>query len=199
MNSTRLKLLSGLAIAIPLAGNAQTDTVSLGSNHYNYLETAIAYQSTDWGPYEEETNLTLLASTELFKVLHLHGRYNNGDTKLPRSVQQDSWWTIGIGAHHYLSAATSVLAEIDFHEIKPKGNRPDEHGKEYKIGIRHDVNSRWRLTLAAGIHDAVVDHDSTFIFETIYSPLPQLGLSFRVRDYDKLDLSSYEFGLRYQY
>lgn len=173
--------------------------VSLAGNHYNYIEAAIAYQSTDWGPYEEETNLTFLASTEFFKIFHLHGRYNNGDTKLPASVQQDSWWTGGIGAHHYLSSATSILAEVDFHEIKPKGTRPDEHGKEYKIGVRHDINTRWRLTLAAGFHDVVVDEDSTFIFETIYSPMKELGLSFRVRDYDKLDLSSYEFGLRYQY
>ncbi|WP_374972765.1 hypothetical protein [Spongiibacter marinus] len=167
--------------------------------HYSYLEAAFAYQSTDWGPYEEEENFTFLASAEAFDYFHVHARYNDGDTYMPRGVIQDGWWTYGIGAHYYLNNSTSVLIGADRHELKSKGKRPNQRGWEYKVGVRHDINARWRLTLEAGEHNLNVSDDTTFIFETLYHPRPDIGFSFRVRDYDKLDLSSYEFGARWSY
>ena len=167
--------------------------------HYSYLEAAFAYQSTDWGPYEEEENFTFLASAEAFDYFHVHARYNDGDTYMPRGVIQDGWWTYGIAAHYYLNNSTSVLIGADRHEMDSQSRRPNQRGWEYKVGVRHDINARWRLTLEAGEHNVVVDDDTTFIFETLYHPRPDIGFSFRVRDYDKLDLSSYEFGARWSY
>lgn len=169
------------------------------AKHYSYLEAAFAYQSTDWGPYAEEKNATFLASGEAFKYVHAHVRYNDGDTYMPKGVIQDGWWTYGIGAHYYLTANTSVLIGADRHEMQSQSRRPNQRGWEYKVGIRHDINEQWRVTFEAGEHNVVVDDDTTFIFETIYHPKPALGLTFRVRDYDKLDLSSYELGARWSY
>ncbi len=191
----RKSCLTALCLFILTSSNLTSAT----PRHYSYLEVAYAYQSTDWGPYAEESNATFLASAEAWEFLHVHARYNNGDTKMPNSVVQDGWWTYGIGGHYYLSDRTSLLIGADRHELHSQSHRPDQRGWEYKIGVRHDINSQWRLTLEAGDHNVVVDDDTTFIFETLYHPRPALGFSFRVRDYDKLDLSSYEFGLRWSY
>ena len=192
-----MKNYAFLAIATALISNGAiaADT----GRHYSYLEAAFAYQSTDWGAFEEEENFTFLASGEAFEYVHAHVRYNNGDTYMPHGVIQDGWWTYGIGAHYYLSSNTSLLIGADRHEMKSQSRRPNQRGWEYKVGVRHDFNEQWRITLEAGDHNVVVEDDTTFIFETIYHPVPALGLTFRVRDYDKLDLSSYELGARWSY
>lgn len=188
-----------LLSALPLVALASTAHSLPPQSHYRYLEAAFAYQSTDWGPYEEEKNLTLLGSAALFKYFHIHARYNNGDTYFPKGVRQKSWLTYGVGAHYYISPRTSVFVGVDQHEMESQSRRPDPEGDEYKIGIRHDLSPNWRLTLEAGEHDLIIENDSTFIAEAIYRPRPDLGLTFRVRDYDELDLSSYELGLRWIY
>lgn len=177
--------------------NAQADADN--ANQYRYLEAAVAYQSTDWGPFSEETNATFLASIDFLKYVHAHARYNNGDTHLPKGYQQDGWLTYGIGAHYFISPNTSLLVTADRHELGSNNKKPDETAREYRVGIRNDLNAQWRLTLEAGEHDLIVGSDTTFIFETIYSYNEHLGGSFRVRDYDELDLSSYELGFRYSF
>ena len=186
----------GVAVSFLLTA---TITAQAESKHYSYIEAAYAYQSTDWGPFEEEKNATFLASGEAFEYVHAHVRYNDGDTYMPRGVIQDGWWTYGIGAHYYLSPTTSVLIGADRHEMESQSNRRIQRGWEYKVAIRHDFNEKWRATLEIGEHNLIVGDDSTFIAEAIYHPIKALGLTFRVRDYDKLDLSSYELGARWSY
>lgn len=180
---------------------AQANTLDV-PQHYNYLEASYAYQSTDWGPYEEENNTTFLASAAIFEYAHVHARYNNGDTSFPKSVRQDGWLTYGIGFHYYTSAATSFFIGYDKHELKAhqSSRRPDQDGNEWKAGVRHDINDQWRVTLEAGEHDLVVEDDTTFIVEALYQPFTNdVGFTFRVRDYDELDLSSYELGVRWSF
>ncbi len=191
--------LPRLALPLCLLAACTSFKAAADARHYSYVELAYAYQSTDWGPYAEESNMTFLASAEAFDYLHIHARYNNGDTYLPRGVIQDGWWTYGLGGHYYLNSRTSLLIGADRHELQSQSGRPNQRGWEYKIGVRHDINQQWRLTLEAGDHNVVVDDDTTFIFETLYQPRPKLGFVFRVRDYDKLDLSSYEIGARWDY
>ncbi|USA44345.1 porin family protein [Spongiibacter taiwanensis] len=196
---TKIPLLGAALSAIALGAHANSLDVP---QHYNYLEAAYAYQSTDWGPFEEEHNVTLLASASIHEYIHVHARYNNGDTRLPKGKRQDGWLTYGIGFHYYLSGATSVFFGFDKHELDGYGGRPsetDEDGGEYKVGIRHDLNDQWRLTLEAGEHDLIVEDDTTFIVEALYQPFDSVGFTFRVRDYDELDLSSYELGVRWSF
>ncbi len=190
---------AGFAVAILAASMGSTANSLDSARQYNYLAAALAYQSTDWGPYPEETNATFLASAALSRFVHVHARYNNGNTYLPSYVKQQYWLTYGIGLHYYLTPSTSILIGYDEHRVKTANSRPNQRGDEAKVGIRHDLNAHWRLTLEAGEHDLVVDDDTTFITEVIYHPRDNLGFDFRVRDYDKLDLSSYEFGVRWSY
>lgn len=199
MKSTNCKLLASLAISIAAINAHAAGGISPNANQYRYVEAAVAYQSTDWGPFSEETNMTFLASTDFLQYLHAHARYNNGDTKLPKGYQQDGWLTYGIGVHYFIGPNTSLLITADRHELASKNKKPDQDAKEFRAGIRHDLNSHWRLTLEAGEHDLIVGSDTTFIFETVYSYNEHLGGSFRVRDYDELDLSSYELGFRYSF
>ena len=78
-----LALLSALSCALVEASET--------GRHFSYVEAAYAYQSTDWGPFEEEKNATFLASGEAFEYVHAHVRYNDGDTYMPRGVIQDGW------------------------------------------------------------------------------------------------------------
>lgn len=200
MTRTRITLASG-ALAATLSALSHANSIDV-PQHYNYLEAAYAYQSTDWGPFEEENNMTLLASAAISEFIHLHARYNDGDTYLPKGNRQDGWLTYGIGFHYYLSGATSVFFGYDQHELKGYGDTPrqkDQDGGEYKFGIRHDLNDEWRLTLEAGEHDLIVENDTTFIVEALYQPFNSVGFTFRVRDYDELDLSSYELGVRWSF
>ncbi|CAA0092595.1 Uncharacterised protein [Zhongshania aliphaticivorans] len=197
MKPTYCNFLACLAISVA-ATSASAESGSTTSNQYRYLEASVAYQSTDWGPFSEETNATFLASVDFLQYVHMHARYNNGETRLPKGFQQDGWLTYGIGAHYFIAPNTSLLITVDRHDMTSKNAKPDQTASEYRAGIRHDFNDHWRLTFEAGEHDLIVK-DTTFIIEGIYSHNDHLGVSLRVRDYDKLDLSSYELGVRYSF
>lgn len=182
------------ALLCSLAPLAQAE-----DKQYRYVEAAYAYQSTDWGPYAEENTITALASVDAGEFFHAHLRYNEGDTFMPRGVQQKNWWTYGLGVHWFITEKTSLLAGVDRHELESQSNRPNQRGWEYKIGVRHTLSENWHFTLEAGEINFIVDDDTTFIVEAVRSFQRGLAATFRVRDYDKLDLSSYELGLRWQF
>lgn len=198
MTRNLFSLASALAISAATAPLAVANSLD-PQQHYNYLELAYAYQSTDWQNFDDDEGYTFLASAAIHKYIHVHTRYNSAETFLPAGVQQDGWWTYGIGGHYYLTPSTSLLIGADRHEMESQSNAPNQRGWEYKIGIRHDFNEQWRATLEAGEHDLVVGSDATFIVEGLYQPADNVGVSLRLRDYDKLDLTSYELGLRWSY
>lgn len=167
--------------------------------HYNYVEFAYAYQSTDWRNFDDDEGYTFLASAAIHQYIHVHTRYNSAETFLPKGVRQDGWWTYGIGGHYYIAPSTSLLIGVDRHELESQSRAPNQQGWEYKVGIRHDFNDQWRATLEAGRHDLIVSSDATFIVEGLYQPVESVGISLRLRDYDKLDLTSYELGVRWSF
>ncbi len=190
--------LLALAIILPAASATAANTLD-PQQHYNYLELAYAYQSTDWQNFDDDEGYTFLASAAIHKYIHVHTRYNSAETFLPEGVRQDGWWTYGIGGHYYLTPNTSLLIGADRHEMESQSNAPNQRGWEYKIGIRHDFNEQWRATLEAGEHDLVVGSDATFTVEGLYQATEAWSVSLRLRDYDKLDLTSYELGLRWSF
>jgi hypothetical protein len=172
-------------------------TSAIADKHFDYADLAYSRQNTDWHNFGDSEATTLKASVSFLKYLHLRGRYNNGGVQLPaRNARQDSWSVIGLGAHYPVNDALSVYIGNDHNELKLQHGLPTERGWYPHIGARYSPSDKWQFALEAGEVD-VLFRDTTFLVETVYSFHPSFGLSATLRDYDDLDLTEYEIGLRW--
>ncbi len=192
----RYSSLSAAALAATLALSALPATAQPG--HYGYVEASFSRQNTDWTDFGDDDSKTFLASAALGRYVHVNARYNDGNVNLPRGLREDGWWAYGGGLHHYLSPRTSVLIGAERHEMETLNDTPTQRGWEYHVGIRHDFSKHFRANLLVGEND-VIFKDTTFTVEGLLQLPYNLAASARIRDYDDLDLTEYELGLRWQF
>lgn len=171
-------------------------SAAFADKQFDYLEAALSTQNTDWDGYGDSTAGTVKGGLEFLDYLHVRGRHHDGNVKLPNGLQQETWTAYGLGLHYPLSGRTSVFIGADHNEVEMKNDRPSERGWYYHIGVRHDVTENWQLSLEAGEIDLIF-RDATFEVNTVYSLFETVGLSATLRDYNDLDLTEYELGLRW--
>lgn len=168
------------------------------SNVFDYVDLAYSKQNTDFGGFGDSSSGTLKASASAFGWLHARARYNAGNVRLPaRNTQQDSWTVFGLGAHYPLSTQTAIFLGSDHNELELQ-NGTTERGWYHHIGVRHEFGDDWQLGFEIGESD-VLFSDTTFLLEAVYKIHRQIGLSATIRDYDDLDLTEYEIGVRWFY
>ncbi|MFT5032439.1 MAG: hypothetical protein ACI9OO_000369 [Bacteroidia bacterium] len=180
-----------LATALSLCTIAQATEV------FDYVDVAYSKQNTDFAGFGDSSAATLKASISAVDWLHIRARYNAGNVHLPASNRQDSWAALGLGLHYALSDKTAIFIGSDQNELKLESGRT-ERGLYHHIGVRHEFNSQWQVGFEIGESD-VLFRDTTFLVETVYKIHPQIGLSATLRDYDDLDLTEYELGVRWFY
>lgn len=166
----------------------------LAADPFSYIDLAYSQQNTDYGQYTDSSSATVKASLSFLKYGHFRGRYHDGNVRLPPNVQQESWATYGLGFHYPLSNKLWLYTGVDHSELKLKTRT--ERGSYPHIGARYQLNARWQFALEAG-ESEVVFEDTTFLLETVYQFHPAVGISATLRDYDDLDLTEYEVGIRW--
>lgn len=165
------------------------------ADDFSYVDLAYSQQNTDYDGFGDSSSATVKASASLFTYAHLRARYHDGNVKFPTSARQESWTAYGIGAHYPVTLDLTLYLGADHNELKLE-SRPTERGWYPHIGLRYRLNTQWQFALEAGESEVIFD-DTTFLFETVYRILPALGVSATLRDYDDLDLTEYEVGLRW--
>ena len=164
---------------------------------FDYVDIAYSKQNTDFAGFGDSRASTLKASISAFDWLHVRGRYHAGNVHLPPANRQDSWSVLGLGLHYFLGDKTAIFIGSDQNELKLESGRT-ERGLYHHVGLRHEFNDQWHVGFEIGESD-VVFRDTTFLVETVYKIHPQIGLSATLRDYDDLDLTEYELGVRWFY
>ena len=176
---------------------ALLSSTSHSTQAFDYADIAYSKQNTDYGGFGDSSAATLKASISALNWFHARARHHAGNVHLPPSHRQDSWTALGLGAHYPLSKQTTIFLGSDHNELKLESGRT-ERGWYHHIGIRHEFNNDWQLGFEVGESD-VLFRDTTFAIETVYKVARQLGLSATLRDYDDLDLTEYEIGIRWFY
>ncbi|HCS26692.1 MAG TPA: hypothetical protein DIW43_04530 [Spongiibacteraceae bacterium] len=179
-----------------LAAITVLSSASHSTEVFDYADIAYSRQNTDFAGFGDSSSGTLKASVSALDRLHARARYNAGNVKLPaNNAQQDSWTVLGLGAHYPLSNQTAIFLGSDHNELELQ-NGSTERGWYHHIGVRHEFSGGWQLGFEIGESD-VLFRDTTFLIETVYKVARQIGVSATVRDYDDLDLTEYEVGLRW--
>ncbi len=191
------KAVPVVSFRLVLAAALSLGSLCHATEVFDYADIAYSKQNTDWAGFGDSDTVTLKASTSVFGWLHARIRYNAGNVKLPPNVQQDSWTAAGLGLHYPLGADTSIYIGSDHDEFEIKKG-PTERGWYHHIGLRHEFDNQWQVALEAGESD-VLFRDTTFVVEAVYKLHRQIGLSATLRDYDDLDLTEYEIGVRWFY
>lgn len=189
-----------LFVAVSIAAVVTTTPTAAETppGHYGYLEFGLSRQNTDFADFDDSTAGTVLVGVPVTPYVHFTGRLHEGNVHLPRGLVQERWWTYGAGLHHYFTRRTSAYIGAEHNELETDGRHPTQRGWEYHIGVRHDLTDRIRLLLQVGENDTVFA-DTTFTVEGLYQLPFNLAASARIRDYDDLDLTEYELGLRWQF
>lgn len=189
MHTVYLILLVISALLSPLAHTSEV---------FDYADIAYSHQNTDYDGFNDSKTSTFKASASVFQWLHARARYNAGDVEMPGlkgDVQQESWAVLGVGVHSLLSDQTAIFLGLEQNQLKLQ-NGITETGLYYHLGFKHQFNISWQISFEVGESEASF-RDTTLAFEAIYKVARQFGLSATLRDYDDLDLTEYELGLRW--
>ncbi len=165
------------------------------ADNFDYLDIAYSQQNTDWEDFTDSSSTTIKASVSLLTYTHVRARYHDGNVRFPTNARQETWTAYGIGAHYPVTPGLNLYIGADHNELELE-NRPTERGWYPHIGARYQANDQWQFALEVGESDVIFE-DTTFFVETVYNILPALGLSATLRDYDDLDLTEYEVGVRW--
>jgi hypothetical protein len=166
------------------------------SETFDYVDIGYSLQNTDYSGFGDSSSGTLKASASAFGWIHARGRYHAGNVRLPeKNAQQESWSVLGLGVHYPLNAQTAIFLGSDHNELELQ-NGSTERGWYHHIGLRHEFNDKWQIGLEIGESD-VLFRDTASLIEAIYKVTQQVGLSATLRDYDDLDLTEYEVGVRW--
>ena len=152
---------------IALAAPLLLSPLAQASNTFDYVDIGYSRQNTDYSGFSDSSSGTVKASVSAFKWFHARGRYHAGNVRLPEENAQQESWSVIGLGVHYPF-----------------------------IGLRHEFNEKWQIGLELGEFD-VLFRDTASLIEGIYKVTPQVGLSATLRDYDDLDLTEYEVGVRW--
>ncbi|MBB3047147.1 hypothetical protein FHR99_001383 [Litorivivens lipolytica] len=168
---------------------------AFASEPFDYIDLAYSQQNTDWHNYTDSSSATVKTGVSAGDYVQFRARYHDGNVQMPPNVQQETWTAYGVGFRYPVSESLWLYIGGDHNELELR-NRPTERGWYNYVGARYQATPQWQFALEAGETD-VVFRDTTFVVETVYNFHSSLGLSATLRDYDDLDLTEYEIGLRW--
>ncbi len=172
------------------------------TDFFQYAEIAYAFHNPDDNSRPDREGLTLIGELPLGEQFHIFGRYTEGDGVRVSNHTLDDWYTAGIGWHHEVNLNTALFLRLSYDQAE--GQRPggggsfSEGGLGYHAGIRAAMADRWLLSLQFGEIDTLIK-DYQLVGEAGYAFSDSLSAQLRIRDYDDLDLTTYEIGFRFRF